>query len=287
MPCALTLYARLRIREAKPFEKFLAKETSLTAKDKCGLRDQFRDFREYFSQWKHTRTLIAVSITWFLFDIAFHGVNLNQSIILSRTGFAGGSTPWQKFHNTAIGNVIQVSAGYMPGYWLGIFLPDIVGRVRQQFLGSAIVALLYAICAGVGDNTSTTGLTVLFTLSQFVLNAGPASFTFSSKCAFQFVTFRCNNLDTNKGTKSPLRYSQLEFEARDTVSPPPQERPERFSRRLSSVQQQMQWDLEACSVFLLGPLLSVHCQRSGSLRLESFPWTRLNRMLCMTRRWRR
>lgn len=181
VPCALTLYARLRIRETKPFEKFVAKETSLTAKDKRGLREQFRDFRAYFSEWKHARTLFAVSVTWFLFDIAFYGVNLNQSIILSRIGFAGGSTPWEKFHNTAIGNIIQVSAGYMPGYWLGIFLPDMIGRVRQQFFGSAIVAVLYAIWAGVGDNASTAGLIVLYTLSQFVLNSGPASSTFLSE----------------------------------------------------------------------------------------------------------
>lgn len=180
VPCALTLYARLRIRETKPFEEFVAKETSLTAKGKRGLREQFHDFREYFSEWKHARTLIAVSGTWFLFDIAFYGANLNQSIILSRIGFSGGATPWEKFHNTAIGNVIQVSAGYMPGYWLGIFLPDLIGRVRQQFLGSAIVAILYAVWAGVGDNASTAGLIVLYTLSQFVLNSGPASSTFLS-----------------------------------------------------------------------------------------------------------
>ncbi|KAL1910925.1 hypothetical protein Sste5344_003097 [Sporothrix stenoceras] len=45
------------------------------------------------------------------------------------------------------GNIIQVSAGYVPGYWIGIFLPDWLGHRRQQFLGSATVTILYAVWA--------------------------------------------------------------------------------------------------------------------------------------------
>ena len=61
---------------------------------------------------------------------------------------------------------------------MGIFLPDLMGRVRQQFIFSALAAVLYAIWAGVTDITSTGGLMVLFTLSQFVLNVGPNCTTF-------------------------------------------------------------------------------------------------------------
>ena len=104
-------------------------------------------------------------------DIAFYGVNLNQSIILSRIGYGKGATPYETLWNTAVGNVIVLSAGYLPGYYLAILLPDWMGRVRQQFIGAVIVTILYAVWAGVSDIASTAGLMGLFTLSQLFLNA--------------------------------------------------------------------------------------------------------------------
>lgn len=46
-------------------------------------------------------------------DIAYYGVNLNQSVILKEIGFADGPTPWLTLRNTAIGNIIvQVAVRY-------------------------------------------------------------------------------------------------------------------------------------------------------------------------------
>ena len=104
-------------------------------------------------------------------DIAFYGVNLNQSIILARIGYGKGATHYETLWNTAVGNIIVLSAGYLPGYYLAIFLPDWMGRVRQQFIGAVIVTILYAIWAGFSKTASTAGLMVLFTLSQLFLNA--------------------------------------------------------------------------------------------------------------------
>lgn len=39
-------------------------------------------------------------------DIAFYGVNLNQSVILAKIGYAKGPDPWTTLYNTAIGNII-------------------------------------------------------------------------------------------------------------------------------------------------------------------------------------
>jgi MFS transporter, PHS family, inorganic phosphate transporter len=79
-----------------------------------------------------------------------------------------------------VGNIIVQSAGYLPGYYIGLFLPDLIGRVRQQFWGSLLVSILYAIWAGVSSlsNASTGALMTLFTLSQLVLNSGPNQATF-------------------------------------------------------------------------------------------------------------
>lgn len=43
-------------------------------------------------------------------DIAYYGINLNQSIILARIGYAKGATPFQTLYNTAIGNIIVQAA---------------------------------------------------------------------------------------------------------------------------------------------------------------------------------
>ena len=106
-------------------------------------------------------------------DIAYYGINLNQSIILTRIGYAKGATPYETLWNLAVGNIIVQCAGYVPGYYVGIFLPDRIGRIPQQAGSSIIVASLYAIWAGVSDRTSTGGLITLFALSQFFLNLGP------------------------------------------------------------------------------------------------------------------
>lgn len=111
-------------------------------------------------------------------DIAFYGINLNQSVVLTRIGYGKGATPFVTLWHTAVGNLVVSCAGYLPGFYAAIFLPDTMGRVRQQFLCSAIVAMLYAIWAGVTDHTSPGGLIAIFTISQFVLNAGPNATTF-------------------------------------------------------------------------------------------------------------
>ncbi|KIW65921.1 hypothetical protein PV04_08135 [Phialophora macrospora] len=180
IPLIITIYFRLTMPETKPYRQYVAEETSLKKDGRRGLHEQFRDFKEYFSQWKHAKVLFAVSMCWFLFDIAFYGINLNQSVILSRIGYGSAATPWGTLWNTAVGNIIVAAAGYLPGYYIGIFLPDWIGRVRQQFYCSAIAAGLYAIWAGVLDDgsTSTGGLVTIFTLAQLFLNMGPNCTTF-------------------------------------------------------------------------------------------------------------
>lgn len=66
VPLMLTLYARLTMQESVPYEDYVSRDTGLIGKDKRGLGDQFQDFREYFSKWKHARTLFAVCAAWFL-----------------------------------------------------------------------------------------------------------------------------------------------------------------------------------------------------------------------------
>ncbi|KAJ5376708.1 hypothetical protein N7509_013594, partial [Penicillium cosmopolitanum] len=178
IPAMFTLYARLTITETLPYKQYVCDEGTGQKRD---LKQQWCDFRDYFGDWKHARVLFATSAAWFLYDIAYYGVNLNQSVVLTRIGFAKGATPWETLYNTAIGNIIVQAAGYLPGFYVGIFLPDRIGRVRQQFITCVGVCIMYAIWAGISSptaHTSTTGLMIVFAISQFLLTVGPNVTTF-------------------------------------------------------------------------------------------------------------
>ncbi|KAJ6079222.1 hypothetical protein N7467_008975 [Penicillium canescens] len=178
IPALFTLYARLTISETVPYKQYVCDDA---AGQKRGFTEQWKDFREYFNEVRHAKVLFATAASWFLFDIAYYGINLNQSIILARIGYAKGATPWQTLYKTAVGNIIIQAAGFLPGFYVGIFLPDRIGRVRQQFCTCIIVCILYAIWAGISTqsaHTPTAGLMVIFALSQFLLTVGPNCTTF-------------------------------------------------------------------------------------------------------------
>ncbi|CZR68276.1 uncharacterized protein PAC_18175 [Phialocephala subalpina] len=168
VPAAATLYARLRMRESVPYQKYVEDHSTAPDGNTRGLRQHWIDFRDYFSDIRHAKVLFATSACWFLFDIAFYGINLSQSIILNQIGFGKGKTPWQTLQNLAVGNIIASAAGFLPGYYAAIPVIDVLGRVRQQFLGCILVAILYAIWAGVA-NIAPSG---------FFLNCGPTATTF-------------------------------------------------------------------------------------------------------------
>ncbi|KAK4940636.1 hypothetical protein LTR10_019266 [Elasticomyces elasticus] len=103
---------------------------------------------------------------------------LNQSIFLEDIGFAGGKDPWHKLWKIAVGNIIVQLAGWMPGVYMGVFLPDILGRRVLQCGTCVLACVFFAIWAGVSDVSSSGGLIALFTLSQFALACGPNVTTF-------------------------------------------------------------------------------------------------------------
>jgi PHS family inorganic phosphate transporter-like MFS transporter len=86
------------------------------------------DFLAYYSKWKNAKVLIGTAGSWFFLDIAFYGLGLNNSVILSAIGYTGGSNVYQVLFNNAIGNIIIVCAGTVPGYWFTVALCDVWGR---------------------------------------------------------------------------------------------------------------------------------------------------------------
>ena len=123
-------------------------------------------FFQYFSEWKHLRTLIGTASTWFLMDVAFYGTNLNQSVILTDIGFSTGDNEYETLRRNAIGNLVIAVAGYVPGYFVTIFLIEKLGRRWIQIQGFLITALMFAVIAGDYPRLGTGGRFVCLAIAQ-------------------------------------------------------------------------------------------------------------------------
>lgn len=90
------------------------------------------DFIRHYGQWKHGKVLLGTAGSWFFLDVAFYGIGLNNPIILQTIGYTGGSNMYHVFYNTAVGNLILVCAGAIPGYWVTVATVDTLGRKPIQ-----------------------------------------------------------------------------------------------------------------------------------------------------------
>lgn len=132
----------------------------------------WRDFRGHFSQWRYGKILLGTAGSWFFLDIAFYGLGLNNSIILTTIGYSGGSNVYELFYNNAVGNLIIVCAGSIPGYWVTVATVDTVGRKPIQFMGFIILTILFCIIGFAFHKLSSNSLLALFVLAQFFFNFG-------------------------------------------------------------------------------------------------------------------
>lgn len=128
------------------------------------------DFCRYFSQTVPLRMLVGTSLAWFLQDIAFYGIQLNNAVILSAIGWSNGATVWNTMFNTAVGNIIINLMGTLPGYCAAIFLIEPVGRKRLQLIGFSVCGM-FLLIMGIAFNqlkeNAIAAFIVLFALAQF------------------------------------------------------------------------------------------------------------------------
>jgi MFS transporter, PHS family, inorganic phosphate transporter len=110
--------------------------------------------------------------------VAFYGLGLNTPIILKAIGWSGGSDMYQVFYKTAVGNIILVLAGAVPGYWVSAALIDTVGRKPIQLFGFAMLVILFCIIGFGYWVLSGVSLLVLYAFAMFFFNFGPNSTTF-------------------------------------------------------------------------------------------------------------
>ncbi|KAG1825084.1 major facilitator superfamily domain-containing protein [Suillus variegatus] len=147
------------------------------------------DFRAYFGQWKNLKVLIGTAYSWFALDIAFYGLGLNSSTILTAINFGSptsGQTSlfvYETLYNICVGNLILSIAGLIPGYWVSFLFIDSWGRKPIQLMGFTVLTILFIIMGFGYDKLNTAGpgrkaFVFLYCLTNFFQNFGPNTTTF-------------------------------------------------------------------------------------------------------------
>ncbi|KAJ7838074.1 major facilitator superfamily domain-containing protein [Mycena olivaceomarginata] len=187
VPAFGTLYQRLHLPES---DRFKEAQNQQQEGARTGLHDvhtaevihkkaHLREFLEYFSEWRHAKMLIGTCMCWFLLDIAFYGINLNQNVVLQQIGFDGKTgTPWEKLFRISTGNIIVTVLGFVPGYYASVLLIEKLGRKWIQIQGFLLAALFLAILAAKFDTLSKPAFVVCFSLLQFFFNFGANTTTY-------------------------------------------------------------------------------------------------------------
>ncbi|KAJ8703257.1 hypothetical protein PTI98_001895 [Pleurotus ostreatus] len=165
--------------EAKSDEKLSPDSSEEDITEVAVKKAHFSEFIKYFSEWRHAKLLVGTCMCWFLLDIAFYGINLNQNVVLQQIGFDGAEgTPWEKLFKIATGNIIITALGFVPGYYASILTIEYLGRKWIQIQGFLMSALFLAILAGMFDKLSTAAFIVNFALLQFFFNFGANTTTY-------------------------------------------------------------------------------------------------------------
>ncbi|KAK7063412.1 MFS inorganic phosphate transporter [Favolaschia claudopus] len=142
----------------------------------------FHEFLLYFSEWRHMKLLIGTSVCWFLLDIAFYGINLNQNVVLQQIGFDGSNgSDWEKLFKISTGNIIITALGFVPGYYATILLIETLGRKWIQIQGFLLAGVFLAILAGKFHTLSKPGFIVCFSLLQFFFNFGANTYCYPAE----------------------------------------------------------------------------------------------------------
>lgn len=83
-----------------------------------------------------------------LLQIAFYGLGLNSSTILTTIGFGSSTTKtalgaYTTLHNVCVGNIILAIAGLIPGYYATFLLVDSWGRKPIQLMGFVLLTIIF------------------------------------------------------------------------------------------------------------------------------------------------
>jgi PHS family inorganic phosphate transporter-like MFS transporter len=149
-----------------------------------------RDFFAYFGRWENGKILLGTAYSWFALDIAFYGLGLNSSIILTAIGFGapaasvtGGLKVYENLRAISVGNIVLAVGGLIPGYYASFFLIDSWGRKPIQLMGFSLLTVIFSIMGFAYRKLNSTAelkkvFVFLYCLANFFQNFGPNTTTF-------------------------------------------------------------------------------------------------------------
>ncbi|KAK2463460.1 hypothetical protein APHAL10511_004546 [Amanita phalloides] len=208
VPAVVALYFRLTIPETPRFTIDIERNLDQASADiSNNIRNQevdydpdtvrhiaapkasWSDFGRHFGQWRNFKVLFGAAYSWFALDIAFYGLGLNSSIILTTIGFGGISKikttadVYNTLYNVSVGNLILSVAGLIPGYWVSFIFIDSWGRKPIQLMGFIMLTIIFVIMGfGFDKLTASAGpkkaFVFLYCLANFFQNFGPNTTTF-------------------------------------------------------------------------------------------------------------
>ncbi|KAF9904051.1 Inorganic phosphate transporter pho84 [Lobosporangium transversale] len=159
-----------------------SEEDEKAAHNPSTVKGSFSDFCIYFSRWENFKILFGTSMAWFALDVAFYGIGLNNSFILSSIKFSSiKGDNFSSCWNAAIGQIIIVLLGSVPGYWVTVFTIERLGRIKIQLIGFTMSCILFCVLGFAYNqirNYSTALFVFLFAATQFFQNFGPNATTF-------------------------------------------------------------------------------------------------------------
>ena len=126
----------------------------------------------YFSNWTTFMRLVGTAGSWFFLDIAFYGLNLNSSSVVSAIGFNQTGNVYLMLWNAAVGQLVLTCAGSIPGYWFTVATVDWLGRRVIQIAGFLILTVLFAVIGFHFGDLTQGSLLALYVLAQFFFNWG-------------------------------------------------------------------------------------------------------------------
>lgn len=140
-------------------------------------QSSFQDFRAYFGKRRNLLTLIGTAGSWFFLDVAYYALLLNNTIFLKQMGFGGVShekqhTIYTILRTGAVGNLVLVVAGAIPGSMLSILLVDKIGRKPIQLLGFAMMTILLLILGSAFNSINDSSRVTLYVLILVFVNFG-------------------------------------------------------------------------------------------------------------------
>jgi hypothetical protein len=172
-------------------------------------QSSWKDFKNYFGKRRNFLALLGTAGSWFFLDVAYYALLLNNVLVLQKLGFGAVShetehSIYTLLRNGAVGNLVLVVAGAIPGSILAIILVDKIGRKPIQIAGFFMMTLLLLILGSAFNSISDSSRVALFVLVLFFVNFGKCRAWETPGNTKQFFKVQIRQLSLCLGNASPL-----------------------------------------------------------------------------------